>query len=68
LEKEESEEAEPVKVRRPVSPTLPDGDLPSYMKATESYFKKVCLYYIPIYPYKKVCLYYIPMGSRLYAH
>lgn len=40
LEKIEAEDERP-RVRRPASPTLPDGDLPSYMKATESYFKKV---------------------------
>lgn len=36
----DSEEDRP-KVRALASPTLPDGELPSYMKATESYFKKV---------------------------
>ncbi|XP_067938256.1 supervillin-like [Watersipora subatra] len=40
LEKIEGEEGKH-RARRPISPTLPDGDLPSYMKATESYFKKV---------------------------
>lgn len=34
-------EEERRKSKRALSPTLPDGDLPSYMKATESYFKKV---------------------------
>lgn len=38
--KDDEEEKRP---KRMLSPTLPDGDLPSYMKATESYFKKVYL-------------------------
>jgi len=40
LEKVEVEEEKP-RVKSIVSPALPDGELPSYMKATESYFKKV---------------------------
>lgn len=43
-------EAEKPRQKRPVSPTLPDGDLPSYMKATESYYKKVQS------PYTQSCL------------
>ena len=38
VEKDDEDERRP---KRMLSPTLPDGDLPSYMKATESYFKKV---------------------------
>lgn len=45
---EKSDADEKSRTRRAASPTLPDGDLPSYMKATESYFKKVVCF--DVYP------------------